>query len=225
MGVLDRISNIFKANTNALLDKIEDPEKILEQNILDMEKEYIKAKESIAGAKAQEISLNKQVAHLEQEIQKWTENAKIALTKGNEEMAKKALSKKKTTEEELELIRKDRDLIEKNVAELVAGLKMMENKINEAKRKKDLLKSRMQTARAKQKIVDTKAKIGGIGDGAFNSFNKMEEKANRMINEADAMEAIDKELAGEDLDEEFKKMNQDSGVDSELEKLKKEMGM
>ncbi|BDU49678.1 PspA/IM30 family protein [Haliovirga abyssi] len=225
MGIFDRISNVFKSNVNSMLDKVEDPEKILDQNIIDMEKEYTKAKESIARAKAEEIGLNKRIAYLKQEMEKWTNNAKLALGKGNEELAKKALAKKQGYEQELNAIVGDRDSIEKNVEELLGSLKMMENKISEAKRKKDLLKMRLQTAKAKKKIVETKAKIGGIGEGAFDSFNKMEEKANKMINEADALEQINNSLAEEDVDEEFKQLETSGNVESDLEKMKKELGM
>lgn len=225
MGIFDRISNVFKSNVNAVIDKMEDPAKILDQNIVDMEKEYILAKQSIAKAKAEELSLNKKVKELTEEIERWTNNAKLALGKGNEELAKKALMRKKELSEEFTAISKDRDVIAKSVEELVNSLKMMEKKISEAKRKKDLLKSRLQTAEAKKKIVETKSKIGGIGDGAFSSFAKMEEKANKMINEADALESINNEIAGENMDDEFAKLESEGGADAELEKLRKEMGL
>lgn len=225
MGILDRIGNIFKSNLNSVLDKVEDPEKILEQNILDMEKEYIKAKQSISNAKAEEIRLAKKLTFLKQEIEKWTSNTKLALSKGNEELAKKALTKKKEAENEYEIIIKDKESIEKNVEELLSNLKVMGSKIEEARRKKDLIKMRLQSAKAKKKMAETRSKIDGIGEGAFNSFAKMEEKAERLINEADAIEEVNRELTSDDIEDEMKKLQEDGSVDRELEEMKKEMGL
>ena len=224
MGMWDRISNVFKSNINSVIDKMEDPEKLLEQNILDMEKEHANAKQSIGSAKAEAIRLAKEVKFKEQEVAKWTNNAKKALGAGNEDLARKALAKKNELEQGLESIKTDRDTINNSVEKLINDLKMMDNKIQEAKRKKDLLKSRMQSAKAKQKINEMKSNIGNSGKSAFDSFSKMEAKANKMINEADAMEEINDELAGEDLDAEFAELGSSGNVDDELAKLKAEMG-
>ncbi|TDT72302.1 phage shock protein A (PspA) family protein [Hypnocyclicus thermotrophus] len=223
MGIFDRLGKVFKSNVNSIIDKMEDPEKILEQNILDMEKEYTKAKQAIASTKAEEIRLTKQIKFLEQEINKWVNNAKAALNAGNEELAKKALEKKQALTKELEQIKNDRNSISTSTEKLISDLKMMENKIEEAKRKKDLLKSRIQSAKAKKKINELKSTTSTIGKSAFDSFSKMEEKANKIINEADAIEEINKELTGEDLEAQFESLNGNSDVDDELAKLKSEL--
>ena len=223
MSILDRLGKVFKANINSVIDKMEDPEKMLEQNIYEMEKAYLAAKKSIASTKAEEIRLVKQVKFLEQEVDKWTQNAKAAISKGNEELAKKALVKKSELTSELDMIRKDLDSISQNVSNLVNDLKNMETKIKEAKRKKELLKSRLQSAEAKKKINELKSQSGIAENGAFESFMKMEEKANKMINEVDAMEEINGELSGEDLESQFSQLSTDSSIDDELEKLKAEL--
>lgn len=223
MGMFSRVTSIFKSNVNTMLEKMEDPSKMLDQNIRDMESEYVKAKESVSRAKAEEINLSRKINVLNTEALKWTENAKLALTKGNEDLAKKALLKKQEIENELFLIKEDSENISKSTQTLVSDLKIMENKIAEAKRKKNLLKTRLETASAKKKIVETKAKIEGIGEGAFSSFSKMEEKANRLINEADALEEINDTLSGSNLESEFEKLNDNKGIDDELEKLKAQL--
>ncbi len=223
MGMFSRVTGIFKSNVNSMLEKMEDPNKILEQNIRDMEAEYVKAKESVSKAKAEEIRLSRKLNELNSEVLKWGENAKLALTKGNEDLARKALMKKQEVEDELTLIKEDSVNIAKNTQVLVSDLRMMENKIAEAKRKKNLLKTRLETASAKKKIVETKAKIQGIGEGAFSSFSKMEEKANRLINEADALEEINNTISDSSLESEFEKLTDNKGIEDELEKLKSQL--
>lgn len=223
MGIFDRIGKVFKANVNSALDKVEDPEKILEQDIKDMEEQYSKAKKSVASAKAQEMSLGKKIDILEDEVEKWLSNAKLALNKGDEDLAKKALEKKVEYEKELVTLKEDKASMEGHTTKLVEDLRDMEGRISEAKRKKDLVKSRLETAKAKKKMMETKASVDGIGNGAFDSFNKMEEKANKMIDEVEAMEEINESLAKDDLDKEFEKLEKQGAMDLELEKLKKEM--
>ena len=224
MGIFNRMTKTFKANVNSVMDKIEDPAVVLEQEIIDMERAYSIAKKSVAGAKAEEIKLNKRVDELEEEIAKWVSNAKLALSKGDEDLARRALVKKKEVGDELQLIAADRDNIAGHTLKLVEDLKEMERKVLEAKRKKDILKSRMETAKAKKKIMETKASIDGIGEGAFSSFNKMEEKANKIINETDAMEDLNRSLTEKNLEDEFKKLQNNGDVDLELENLRKELG-
>ncbi|MEI6857605.1 PspA/IM30 family protein [Psychrilyobacter sp.] len=89
MGMFSRVTSIFKSNVNTILEKMEDPNKILDQNIRNMESEYVKAKESVSKAKAEEIRLTRRVNELTTEALKWTKNAKLALTKGNEDLARK----------------------------------------------------------------------------------------------------------------------------------------
>ncbi len=223
MGMFSRVTGIFKSNVNSMLEKMEDPNKILEQNIRDMEAEYVKEKESVSKTKAEEIRLSRRLNELNSEVLKWSENAKLALTKGNEDLARKALMKKQEVEDELTLIKEDSENIAKSTQVLVSDLKMMENKIAEAKRKKNLLKTRLETASAKKKIVETKSKIQGIGEGAFSSFSKMEEKANRLINEADALEEINNTISDSGLESEFEKLTDNKGIEDELEKLKSQL--
>ena len=223
MGMFDRIKNVFKANINEAINKMEDPEKMLEQSIVDMEKEYVLAKKSVGSAKADEIKLTKKVNELKQEESKWQRNAEIALHQNNEEMARKNLSRKKEATEELTVVDRDRKNIANSINQLVENLKMMEKEIEEAKRKKNLLKSRMEIAEAKKKINAVKNSMSKTGEGAFSSFNRMQEKAEKMINEADADEIINEELSGEDLDSQFAEMEFNSSVDAELEALKASM--
>lgn len=223
MGIFNRLSKIVKSNINSVMDKVEDPAKILEQDILDMENQYSKAKKSVASAKGEEIKLNKKIDTLTVEVDKWLENAKLALSKKNEELAKKALSKKSELEEELKVVTEDRDSIAAHTVKLVADLKEMEKKISDARRKKELIKSRLETANAKKMMMETKSSIDGIGKNSFDSFNKMEDKANRIINEVDAMEELNGSLKEKDLDDEFENLKSNNGVDLELEKLKAEL--
>ena len=225
MGLFSKVANIFKSNANAIVDKMEDPAKILDQNLLDMNKEFIGAKKAISSAKGEELSLTSKVDSIKEEISKWTRNAKIALSKGNEELAKKALEKKSELDQELVVIEKDRDAIAKSVAKLVDNLKDMEKKIESAKRQKDILKSKMKSARAKEVIAETTTKVNGLGTGAFDTFERMSQKVDKISNDADAKMIIEDELSGDNLEDEFAELETFGDVEDALAKMKEEMGL
>jgi len=223
MGVFGRLASIFKANANGVINKLEDPERLLDQTILDMTKEYNKAKESISNAKGEELGLAKRIHALTLEESKWQNNAKLALKQNNEELAKQALVRKNEVEEELKLIRSDKDIMSINVDKLIESLKSMEKKISQAERKKKGIKARMNTAKAKNKITETMSNMNGLGDSAFDAFNRMEEKADGIINEADGREFVNDKVSGENLENQFADLSASSEVDADLEALKLEM--
>jgi len=220
MGLIARIVEIIKANINSLLSKAEDPEKMLNQTIIEMNQQYLKAKNQVAATIADKKKLEKQFSTAAGEVKKWEEKAKLAIAKGDDNLAREALKRKKEAETFAEGYRKQLEQQSKAVDMLKNSLQQLKDKIDEAKRKKDLLVARQKRAGAQVKIQNTMSHMSD--DSAFELFDRMEDKINELEARADAAMEIESDIeAG--LDGRFESLEM-SDVDSDLEALKREMG-
>lgn len=220
MGILSRFVTVIRSNLNSLLNSAEDPTKILEQTLIDMDSAFKKAKEQVAKAVADEKRMEKSVRDQQKDVEKWTDRAKAAVGKGDDELAKEALRRKGEhagfyTQYTHELAAQS-----DNVQKLKDGLKDLENKIGEIKRKKHLLISKQKRADAQDQIYKT---LEGIsGGGALDTIERMEEKIEDSVALADARQSLSEEFQGDQLEAKFK--NLDGGdVDQELLEMKKQL--
>ncbi len=220
MGFLDRLFTVIKANLNALLEKFEDPEKVAEQALREMNELYRESKNSLANALAELKRLEKKYNEAVALVNKWQERAMQAVQAGKEDLARQALLKKKQYEETARHyaanIEKQKAVIEK----LKQGLKELEMKIEEAKTKKEIIVARQKTAEAQLKLKEDLARLND--KSVFEMMDKMEEKVNKLeakAEAADEMIALEEELNGSNIDKEFEKLNTLS-VDDELAALK-----
>ncbi|MGQ9632359.1 MAG: PspA/IM30 family protein [bacterium] len=219
MGILSRISQILKANINDILDKAEDPEKMLEQILMDMREQLREAKVQVARAIADEKKMER--AYLENQAQSedWEKKAVYALQKGDEELAKEALKRKNSSSQLAKDYKTQWESQKQTVETLKTSLSQLESKIEEANRKKNLLIARKKRAEAQKKIQETMA---GISDSsAFDSFDRMAAKVEDM--EAQAQAAV--EMSRDSLEDKFAALEADAGVDAELAALKAKLGM
>ncbi len=214
MGLLDRVSRVFRANLNDLVSKAEDPEKVLEQAVIDMQQDLVKLRQAvaqaIAGQKRTEAQYNQNIS----EADKWQQRAQLALQKGDENLAREALVRKKTYADTANVLKQQLDAQTSQVEELRRNLVALESKISEAKTKKDMLKARASAAKANQQLQSTLSSIDT--SSAMAAFERMEEKV--MIEEAKS-QAIG-EIAGGGLDDQFRKLEAGSGVEEELAAMK-----
>ncbi|HEY9187746.1 MAG TPA: PspA/IM30 family protein [Bacteroidota bacterium] len=215
MGIFARMSDIFKANINDLLDKAEDPEKMIKQMVIEMEEAVSKAATAVGQAIANEKMLQKQVDDKKKAAEDWQKKAIQAVNAGRDDLAKQALEKKNSFSKaanDLEPL-----LIEarNTSANLRAQLDKLRAKLEEARLRQNTLIARSQAAKAKKQIA---ASVSGIGDDAFANFDKYEQKIIKQESEADALS----ELAGQDtrLEDEFAKLDSGTAVDDELAQLK-----
>jgi len=215
MSIFARISDIFKANINDLLDKAEDPEKMIKQMVIEMEEAVSKAATAVGQAIANEKMLQKQVDDKKKAAEDWQKKAIQAVNAGRDDLAKQALEKKNSftkAANDLEPL-----LIEarNTSANLRAQLDKLRAKLEEARLRQNTLIARSQAAKAKKQIA---ASVSGIGDDAFANFDKYEQKIIKQESEADALS----ELAGQDtrLEDEFAKLDSGTAVDDELAQLK-----
>lgn len=223
MGFLSRLAQLIKSNINDLINKSEDPEKMLNQVIVDMNQQLIEAKKQVAVAIADEKRLNKQFANEVAKSKEWENKAMLAVRAGDDELAKEAL-----------LRRKEHDAIAAQYQEqwarqkaltdqLKTALKALSHKIGEAQRKKNVLVARKRRAQAMQSIQET---MSGLSDAsAFETFDRMAEQIDQMEAEAEAGAEVAEQYTGDILKHRFSELEASAGADLELEALKRKMGL
>ncbi|MEA5620211.1 PspA/IM30 family protein [Cronbergia sp. UHCC 0137] len=214
MGLFDRLKRVVNANLNDLVSKAEDPEKMLEQAILEMQDDLVQLKQGVAQAIAAQKRTEKQYNDGQNEINKWQRNAQLALQKGDENLARQALERKKTYTETSGALKTSLDQQVTQVETLKRNLIQLESKISEAKTKKEMLKARITTAKAQEQLQNM---VSGMNtSSAMAAFDRMEEKV--LMQEARAQSSA--ELAGADLETQFARLESGSDVDDELEQMK-----
>ncbi|MBD2771228.1 PspA/IM30 family protein [Iningainema tapete] len=219
MGLFDRIRRVVGANLNDLVSKAEDPEKMLEQAILEMQEDLVQLRQGVAQAIAAQKRTEKQYNDAQNEINKWQRNAQLALQKGDENLARQALERKKTFTDTENALKGSLDQQTTQVETLKRNLIQLESKISEAKTKKEMLKARITAAKAQEQL---QGMVRGMNtSSAMAAFERMEEKV--MLQEARAQSLG--ELAGQDLETQFAKLESGSDVDDELAALKAQMSL
>jgi phage shock protein A len=217
MGLFDRVSRLVRANINDTISKAEDPEKILEQAIIDMQEDLIQLRQAVATAIASQKRTQQQYNQANSEAENWQRRAQLALQKGDENLAREALSRKKVNTETATALKTQLDQQSGTVDTLKRNLIALEGKISEAKTKKDMLKARASAAKANEQLQRT---VGALGtSSAMGAFERMEEKVLQM--EAKSQAAA--ELAGADLESQFMQLESGSDVDDELAAMKAQL--
>jgi phage shock protein A len=217
MGLFDRIKRVVSSNLNDLVNKAEDPEKMLEQAILEMQEDLVQLRQGVAQAIAAQKRSEKQYNDAQNEINKWQRNAQLALQKGDENLARQALERKKTYTDTSTALKASLDTQSTQVETLKRNLIQLESKISEAKTKKEMLRARITTAKAQEQLQNM---VSGMNtSSAMSAFERMEEKV--LMQEARAQSAG--ELAGADLESQFARLEGSSDVDDELAALKAQM--
>ena len=219
MGIFSRMSDIFKANINDLIDKSEDPQKLMDQMVREMQDQLQEAKIQVAKAIADEKRLQQQLKQNELQSQNWESKAMLALKKGDENLAKEALKQKKSYDGLVDSVKTQWEEQNGLSSKLKDNLRALEAKIDEARRKKEILIARQKRAEAQKKIHDV---MTGLSDkSAFANFERMERKVMELEAQADA--AV--ELEVQSLDDQFKALEAGAGVDDELAALKAKMSL
>ncbi|MDB9540377.1 PspA/IM30 family protein [Anabaenopsis tanganyikae CS-531] len=216
MGLFDRIRRVVSSNLNDLVNKAEDPEKMLEQAILEMQQDLVQLRQGVAQAIAAQKRTQTQYNESQNEINKWQRNAQLALQKGDENLARQALERKKSFSDTSLALKTSLDQQTTQTETLKRNLMQLESKISEAKTKKEMLKARITSAKAQEQL---EGMVRGMStSSAMAAFERMEEKV--LMQEARAQAGA--ELAGADLETQFAQL-ESSDVDDELAALKAQM--
>lgn len=225
MGIFSRLGTLIKSNINDLITKAEDPEKMLNQVLLEMQQQLVEAKKAVAVAIADEKKLQKQFNAELDKAKEWERKAMVAVRAGDDGLARQALVRKQEHENISTQFQQQWIGQKQAVEKLKDALRLLNNKIEEAKRKKNILIARKKRAEAQQQIANT---IQGLGDtSAFDTFDRMAERIQLMEAEAEAGAELAGELSGDTLESKFLQLEQGGGAaeDEALLELKSKMGL
>ncbi|HVK39742.1 MAG TPA: PspA/IM30 family protein [Candidatus Kapabacteria bacterium] len=219
MSIFGRMTDIVKANINDLLDRAEDPEKMIKQMVLEMEEAVNKATLAVGSAIANEKSLERQYNKQLAQTNDWQQKAITAVNAGRDDLARQALERKNTIGKNVADL--DRMVTEARTTstQLRGQLDQLKAKLDEARMRQNTLIARSQAAKAKKQIAQS---FAGIGSDAFSKFDKLEQRVEKTEAEADAFA----QLAGENtsLEDQFKMLGTSTEVDDELLQLKAQLG-
>ncbi len=225
MGIFSRLGTLIKSNINDLITKAEDPEKMLSQVLLEMQQQLAEAKKAVAVAIADEKKLQKQYTAEQEKAKEWERKAMVAVRAGDDGLARQALVRKQEHENISEQFQQQWVAQKQAVEKLKDALRLLNNKIEEAKRKKNILIARKKRAEAQQQIANT---MQGLGDtSAFDTFDRMAERIALMEAEAEAGAELAGELSGDTLESKFMALEAGGGAaeDDALAELKAKMGL
>ena len=223
MGFFGRLATLIKSNLNDLISKSEDPEKMLNQIILDMNAQLVEVKKLVAVAIADEKRLHRQYQSEKAVSDEWHKKAMLAVRAGDDALAREGLQRKKEHEQLAKAFEDQWRKQHAAVNQVKAALQALNNKIGEAKRKKDVLIARNNRAKAMQEIQRT---MGALQDtSAFDAFSRMEAKIDQAESEAEAASELHEEYSGDVLRNKFARLEATAGADADLEDLKRAMGL
>lgn len=224
MGIISRFKDIMSANINALLDKCEDPEKMIDQYMRNLEEDLGKVKAETASVMADEKRTKRELDECTAEIDKLTAYAEKAVVAGNDDDARQFLTKKQSLLTKQAAYQQTYTLAADNAAKMRQMHDKLVNDINELNMRKDTIKAKVKIAKAQQTVN----KMGTTMNGAsknLDAFSKMEAKADKMLDEANAMAELNTsgtESSIESLEEKYKVSA--PAVDDELAALKAKLG-
>lgn len=217
MGLIDRIMRVIRANLNSLTTSAEDPEKILEETVQQMQENLMQLRQGIAQAIATQKRTERQMANAQSIAEEWYRRAQLALQQGNESLAREALSKRRAYQQTGEALATQIDEQSTIVARIKKDMRTLELKIAEAKTKKDMYIARARSAEASyklQEMLGTSSSLDGI-----KAFERMEEKVLQLEAQTEAISTTSKDA----LDQQFTSLEQAGDVDAELAALQNQL--
>ncbi len=223
MGMFKRLADLIKSNLNDLISRSEDPEKMLNQIVEDMTTQLAEAKHQVASSIADEKRLAKQVEQETTNAAEWERRAMLAVRSGDDALAKEALARKKEHQTLAEQFQDQWQKQKQAVEQLKLALRALNNKIEEAKRKKNLLIARKKRAEAQKAIQETMTGLKNAS--AFETFDRMASRIEQMEAEAEAHAELNEEASGDTLAHKFRELEVTKGADEDLTALKRKMGL
>jgi len=214
MNIFDRMSRVVRSYVNAVITAAEDPEKMLEQSVQDLQNDLVKMRQASAQVMASTKQLEKRAEQAETQSQEWYKRAKLAVDKGEDELAKEALKRRKTADDNAQSLRSQLDQQKQVLNKLLNDTKTLESKVVEAKSKKDTLKARAQSAKASRALSDLAS--GVDTQSSLAAFERMEEKVMTLEAEAEAAG----ELSGDVISSQFAALEGGDSLEDELQALK-----
>jgi phage shock protein A len=226
MGIFDKLSLLIRSNINDLIARAENPEKMLEQVIIDMREQQTRAKQEVALAIAEERKLKSQVESEARQAQEWERRAMLALQQGRDDLARQALLRQQEYAERARSMHETWTRQAADTEKVKDALRQLQVRIEEAQRKKNLLVAKQKRAQAQKRIHETMA---GLSDtSAFETFERMAQKIEHTERLALAAAEVSEELSGDPLEKQFKALESSSGsedIEYRLLEMKQKMGL
>jgi phage shock protein A len=226
MGLFDRLSQLLRSNINDLISRAEDPEKMLNQILVDMRGQLVKAKQQVASAIADEKRLRDQTDGEYRQAEEWERRAMLAVQENHDDLAKQALVRQSEHLQHAQQLEQTWQAHRLETEKLKNSLRDLNDKIEEAKRKKNLLVARQRRAQAQKRITETMSSLSE--KSAFEAFARMEERIEQSERMLKATTEIDEEVTGDRLQSQFRQLERgaaSSTVDARLLELKQKMGV
>jgi phage shock protein A len=218
MAILDRIAMVIRSNLNALINQAEDPEKMLDQILIDMRQQLQEAKREVAAAIADERRLAAQLEAARAQVNEWDRRAVLAVERGEDDLAREALRRKAEQQQLAAGYQSQWEAQEASTTNLKQALRALSEKIDEAARKKNLLVARQKRAEAQKHIHEV---MTGLSDtSAFEAFDRMAARVDQIEAQAEATVELSQELSGETTEQRFKALEGAVDVEQELQALK-----
>ncbi len=219
MALFSRLSDLLKSNINDLIDRAEDPEKMVKQIIIDMEEQLQKAVQGLGSVMASERGMKKKLEEAQADSELWKGRAKDALKSEKEDLAKKAIDKKLKADSSIKQYQKMFDEISSQTEILREQVNILKKKLNEARARQSMLLARDKVAEARKEVIDA---VGDLdSSGAFAKMDKMEKKIAEKEAQADA--AFDISGMDDAEDAEFEDLEKDKAAEDEMARLKEEL--
>ncbi|HUG38914.1 MAG TPA: PspA/IM30 family protein [Longimicrobiales bacterium] len=223
MGIFQKLSLLLRSNINDAIARAENPEKVLNQLIADMREQLSRAKQEVAVAIADEQKLRSQVEEEARQAKEWEKRAMLAVRENRDDLAKQALVRQQEHAGRATSMEQTWQRQAQETEKVKASLRELNDKIEEAKRKKNLLVAKQKRAQAQRRIHETMA---GMSDkSAFEAFERVAEKIEESERRALAAAEVTHTLSGDTLETEFKRLQGSDDVDQRLAALKQQMGL
>ena len=216
MGLIDRIVRVIRANFNSLTAQAEDPEKILEQAVSDMQGDLVQMRQGVAAAIASQKRTERQADQAQSLADQWYQRAQMALQQGNDPMAREALTKRRSYQETATALKSQIEQQNSIVSRLKKDMQMLESKISEARTKKDMYIARARSAEASARMNEM---LGGMNTTSLNAFEQMEEK----VLQLEAQSLAIAELGTDDLQKKFATLEASNDIDAEMTAMKAQL--
>ncbi len=226
MSIFTKLSTVIKSNINDLISRAENPEKMLNQIILDMRDQLAKAKREVAAAIADERKLRSQLDDEVKQTRQWEHRAMLAVNENRDDLAKQALMRQQEHAERAAALEGTWRTQAAETDKLKASLRQLNDKIEEAKRKRNLLIAKQRRAQAQRRIHETMSGLSNTS--AFDAFNRMADKIEEQERQSLAQAEVTEALGPGTLEDEFKMLEASGGpsdVEDRLLGLKHEMGL
>ena len=219
MGLLERVSTLIRANLNDMMDRAEDPEKMIKQVILDMENQYLQVKTQVAVSIADQHILEKKLHEQEDFGKDWMRKAEIAVEKGQDDLARSALDRHQTAHRLGQSFQEQVNDQKAQVDTLKSALFKLEQKLEEAKSKREVLLARHRRSMALDKAAKAQLAIGENSTSA--SFDRLKDR----VHHTEATASAEVELLNDDVAEKLNRLDRDSEVERLLTDLKTRKGL